>query len=318
MRRIDGAQVRRLSGMSGRSQEWLASLKAHWPPLEKPGLGANVWPVSVDTQRRLHLEAATPAWRTTARLLAKDIAAWAGDLVGEGGVTGVIVRKDITRLPVAVSRRWPDLIGRDLADSVLPLQILEETGQLVTVADTAADRETALERAPETLRRIRELLGSSCPVKDWAPSILRPVAVLVVGCSDWNNRDLVEDVLLETWHDAVQLYGPENSFVIEHTSDNAPAGTAHLWAERLCPPFSVAAFAHLVDVTADDREQAEAERDQDLLDQHPDLCLAFVTREEAAPPLLHRAQQAGIPCRVIVSPRLTPEEQQQQLARRRA
>ncbi|MFD4974262.1 hypothetical protein [Streptomyces sp. NPDC058424] len=209
-------------------------------------------------------------------------------------------------------------MGQELAPYVLPVQLLEETGQLVTVADTAADREAALERAPETLRRIRKLLGSSCPIKDWAPSVLRPVAVLVVGCADWNNRDLVEDVLLETWHDAVQLYGPENSFVIEHTSDNAAAGTADLWAERLCPPFSIAAFAHPADVAASDRKQAEAVRDQDLLDQRPDLCLAFATSEESAPPLMHRAAQAGIPLRVIVSSRLTLEERRQQLDRRLA
>ena len=59
---------------------------------------------------------------------------------------------------------------------------------MVTVADTAADREAALERATETLRRIRELLGTSGLIRSWAPSILRPVTVLVVGSPDWNDR----------------------------------------------------------------------------------------------------------------------------------
>ncbi|MEU1375949.1 hypothetical protein ABZ442_20145 [Streptomyces triculaminicus] len=143
------------------------------------------------------------------------------------------------------------------------------------------------------------------------------MTVLVVGCADWNDRDLVEDVLLEAWHDAVQLYGPENSFAIEHTGDNAAAGAVHLWAERLCPPV-FGHRLHPVDTAARDRQQAEAVRDQDLLEQRPELCLAFLTSEESAPPLMERAVQAGIPLRVIVSPRLTIEQRRQQLDRRLA
>ncbi|MGW2768873.1 hypothetical protein [Streptomyces sp. NPDC001275] len=71
--------------MSSQSQGWLTSLKTHCPPFENAGLKANVWPLGVDAERRLHLEGATSAWRPTARLMAKDIASWANEHVGEDG-----------------------------------------------------------------------------------------------------------------------------------------------------------------------------------------------------------------------------------------
>ncbi|MEU1375948.1 hypothetical protein ABZ442_20140 [Streptomyces triculaminicus] len=96
-----------------------------------------MWPLGIDVQRRLHLEAATAAWRAMARPVGKDIVFWANGVVSEAGITGAVVRKGVTRLPVAVSREWPALVGPELAPYVLPLQLLEETGQLVTVADSA-------------------------------------------------------------------------------------------------------------------------------------------------------------------------------------
>lgn len=217
----------------------------------------------------------------------------------------------------SIRLHWSELLGAELAPYVLPLSALEEGGKLVTVADTTRDCAGVLEQAPMILSGIREIVGADCPIEGLAPSILRPTTVLVVGSANWNDRDRVEDVLLETWHDMVQVYGPENSLIIEHTSDNAAAGSAHLWAERMCPPFPIASFATTADFLAHGgREQAEAVRDKQLLDQRPDLCLAFLTEADSAPALMRSAQQAGIPVRVIVSPRLTKEQRQQQLDRR--
>ncbi|MDX2855317.1 hypothetical protein [Streptomyces scabiei] len=216
-----------------------------------------------------------------------------------------------------VRLQWQSLVGPELAPYVVPISSLKAGGQLVTVADTAKDCAEVLQQAPEILARFRELLGPDCPVEGLAPSVLRPVTVLLTGSADWNNSELVEDVLLETWHDVTQLYGPENSLCIDHTSDNGAAGAAHLWAERMCPPFSIAAFATTADFLAHGgREQAELVRDKALLDQHPDLCLVFLTEGDTTPPLMRRAQDAGIPVRVIVSPLLTAEQRRQQRDRR--
>ena len=209
---------------------------------------------------------------------------------------------------------WAALLGPDLAPYVVPIPSPDEGEQLVTVADTVRDCVAMRQRGPEILTSIRKLLGPDCPIKELAPSILRPVVVLLVGSADWNDRDCVEDVLLETWHDVSQVYGPDNYLHIEHTSDNGAAGTAQLWAERMCPPFPIAAFATTADFLAHGgREQAEAVRDKALVDQRPDLCLAFLTDADTAPPLMRRAQEAGIPLRVIVSPRPTREQRQLQL-----
>ncbi|WP_211265851.1 hypothetical protein [Actinacidiphila oryziradicis] len=74
----------------------------------------------------------------------------------------------------------------------------------MTMALTPEAPDEAKQRSPEILRGIRELLGEDCSISSWPGLGLRPVTVLVAASPDWHDRQAVEDILLETWHDVTQ------------------------------------------------------------------------------------------------------------------
>ncbi|MGK7235781.1 hypothetical protein [Streptomyces hygroscopicus] len=88
--------------------------------------------------------------------------------------------------------------------------------ELCTLAASAEARDEAVRRAPQALARIRELIGEQCAITRWSPSSLLPVVVLVTGSVHVSDRQAVEDVLLQTWHDSIEIFGTEHALILEH------------------------------------------------------------------------------------------------------
>ncbi|GAA3380958.1 hypothetical protein GCM10020367_70320 [Streptomyces sannanensis] len=162
-------------------------------------------PVGIDDSNRLHVRCSSPAWRTQARLIGAALTARVNEVLApRSKVAGIVVQAVSSALPRIIRDRRPDIVGEDLAGQVEPVMLGAQGQELCTVAASAEAREEAARRAPEILARIRELIGEQCAITRWSPSTLLPVVVLVTSSASVTERQAVEDVLLQTWHDAVR------------------------------------------------------------------------------------------------------------------
>ncbi|EFE72174.1 predicted protein [Streptomyces viridosporus ATCC 14672] len=184
-----------------------------------------------------------------------------------------------------------------------PVMLGLQGQELCTVAASAAARDEAARRAPETLARIRALIGEQCTITRWSPSTLLPVVVLVTGAASATERQRVEDVLLQAWYDAIEAFGTEHTLILEHGCETPTDRFVDEWVARLQLPDGARLMsAPMAADTARHYDQAREVRDQQMVARRPDLCLAFVRHTGEVLPLEKRASAAGIPVqRVLLS-----------------
>ncbi|MFI1700396.1 DciA family protein [Streptomyces bobili] len=217
-------------------------------------------------------------------------------------MTGIAVLEP-PRIPDRITQHWADLVGADLAEEIRPDSLTDWGQELVTEAESAQARDLLARRAPVVLNRLRAVLPETTIVR-LAESRLRPVSVLVASSPGFSDRQALEDVLLDTWHDAAQTVGPEHPLQVEHPGETAADQMVEEWGARIASvdpriPLFVNSFAREAHT---DREGPDAlrRRDERLVDREPDLCLVFAAREDEDFPLAELARERGLPVRRFV------------------
>nr|WP_234339402.1 DUF2493 domain-containing protein [Streptomyces rimosus] len=137
---------------------------------------------------------------------------------------------------MVLEERWQELIGEDLGTQILPLQLVRQGRELSTLALSAEARDRFHPLIPEVLEAIRRLLGPDCSLTRIAVPSLYPVTVAVTASEDWNDPQIIESVLFDTWHDVTQVYGPEHSLCFEHTAHSQADRVVEEWAARNAGP----------------------------------------------------------------------------------
>lgn len=268
--------------------EWFSDLDAWWSPAVGEDVARHVEPVGIDDHLRLHVRCSSPAWRTQTRLLGTSLTARVNELLApKTKITGIVVQAASGALPQIIRDRWPDIVGEDLADQVEPTMLGAQGQELCTLAVSAEARDEAGRRAPEILARIRELIGEGCTITRWSSSSLLPVVVLVTGSPEVTDRQAVEDVLLQIWHDTVQVVGTEHTLILEHDCETAVDRFVSEWVAHLELP--------------DDAGLISAPMAADTA-HHPALCVAIIRHASEVLPLEKQASAAGIPVQRVLLP----------------
>ncbi|MGV9891654.1 DciA family protein [Streptomyces sp. NPDC003395] len=124
---------------------------------------------------------------------------------------------------------------------------------------------------------------------------LDPIRILVTGSRTWTNTRLVDDALLNAWHDATQVYGPGTAIVVVHGA--CPRGAdsyADAWATRQDRQY-VSVEPHPADWKEHGRG-AGFRRNAEMVQCGADLCLAFIKNgSSGATHTANLAEEHGIP-----------------------
>lgn len=283
--------------------DWFKRVGDWWNPVVGEDVARHVQPVGVSSDGRLHVLGSNTAWSINMRLLAPRVIESLNDARPDGvpEVTAIAVLKP-PPIPDTVTQHWADLVGADLAEQVRPDSLTDWAQELVTEAESAQARDLLARRAPVVLARLRAMLPETTIVR--FQNHLRPVSVLVASSPDFSDRQALEDVLLDTWHDAVQTAGPEHPLWVEHAGETAADQMVNEWGDRVNSanpsiPLLVGTFVREAN-TAQDGPDAARRRDERLVDQEPDLCLVFAAREDEEIPLAELARERGLSVRRFV------------------
>ncbi|MFE7077427.1 hypothetical protein ACFU96_45855 [Streptomyces sp. NPDC057620] len=243
----------------------------------------------------------SPAWSVNMRLLAPALT----ERFNKAGMTGVPVLAGIAvlkplQIPDEVTQHWTDLVGADLADQIQLDSLTDWGREVVTEAESDQARDLLARRAPVILARLRARLPDTTIVR-LAASRLRPVPVLVVTSPEFSDQGLLEHVLLDTWHDAVEIVGPGHLLWLEHTGQTTGDQMVEDWAVQAGstdPPSCRLVDAFEVGTNPQWSDPNDT-RSSDLrfAARQPALCLVFAAHEDEEFPLVERACDLGVPVR---------------------
>ncbi|MFM9700949.1 DciA family protein [Streptomyces europaeiscabiei] len=278
--------------------DWFERVGEWWDPVVGGDVARHVQPVGVSADGRLAVLCSNPAWTINMRLLALRLTERFNETRAAGvpELTGISVLRP-PQIPDEITQQWADLVGADLAEQIL-LDSLTDWGQeLVTEAESAQARDLLARRAPVVLARLRAALLDTTIVR-LSESRLRPVSVLVVSSPDFSDRQLLENVLLDTWHDAVETVGPGHLLRLQHAGQTAADQMVEDWATQANgkDPSSPWLVQALEVGTNPDWDGPDDTRRSDLrfVARQPDLCLVFGAREDEELPLAELARERGM------------------------
>ncbi|MFF8790819.1 hypothetical protein [Streptomyces sp. NPDC015125] len=284
--------------------DWMVQAESWWKATVGSTLARNVEPLGIDQQGRLHFRCASAASGTHMRLLASGrLLKMLNDSRPTGApvLQGIVVR--VHTIPDALKELWPHLVGAVLAEEVRITQLQDWGRTLATEAATVQARDELALRAPQILARLKDALPD-CDITSLSPSTLRSVSVLVATSPDFTDLQGLEQVLMDTWHDATQIAGPEHALWLEHAGDTVADRHVDTWASGVNPPaLSVPLLVHTFSRKADmNRHGPDAFRlrDEALIAQHPDLCLVFTAHPDEPIRLAGLARDKNIPIRCYV------------------
>lgn len=165
--------------------------------------------------------------------------------------------------------------------------------------------------------KIAERLNSAlpAPIIKHVSGAMQEVHVLVTGSRTWDDRQAVDDALLDAWHDAGQTVSPEVHFTVVH--GDCPTGAdaiAKQWAidNRVfhhavpanwsgpCTPACPDTPHRKTNRHGEYCPLAGHYRNQLMVDMGIDLVLAFHrNNSRGTADCIRRAMSAGIPVRVV-------------------
>ncbi|WP_405856881.1 DUF721 domain-containing protein [Streptomyces sp. NBC_01515] len=202
------------------------------------------------------------------------------------------------QLPDELVEQWADLAGADLADQIRPHSLTDWGQELVTEAESAQARDLLAHRAPAVLARLRAVLPETSIVR-LGQSRLRAVWVLVASAPGFSDQQVLENALMEVWHDVTQAFGPEHELRFVHASETAADRMVEAWVTAVADvdptrPPRIDAFVSRAAVAADDREGARR-RNEGLVGEQFDLCVVFAVQEDETLSLAALAREHGVP-----------------------
>lgn len=276
--------------------DWFGQVDDWWRAAAGADVALHARPVGVSSDGKLCVLCSDMPWSVNLRLLAPRIVSRLNDQRPPAvpDVSGIVVLKSSP--PEVLIQRWAELVGTDLAEQVRPRSLADWGQELVTEADTAQARDLLAQRAPVILARLRSVLPETSIVR-LRESSLRPVWVLVATSPDFSDRQCLESVLMDVWHDVTQTVGPEHPFCLLHAGETAADQMIEEWATSvratdLPAPPRVDTFTYLGTVTQGDVE-THRQRNEWLVGTERDLCVTFVAREDERLPLAELARERG-------------------------
>ncbi|MGW3038129.1 DciA family protein [Streptomyces sp. NPDC001178] len=265
----------------------------------EPGGGSrwarHVQPVGV-SDGRLYVVCSDLPWATNMRLLAPRIAGRLNAQLAPGMPKGEGIAVVKPFPPEEVIERWADLVGADLAEQVRPRSLADWGEELVTEAESAQARDLLARRAPVVLARLRALVPETSIVR-LRESRLRTVWVVVASSPEFSDRQALENVLMDVWHDVAQTVGPEHPLYLLHTGETPADQMVEEWVATVREP-GVSAPHHVDTMTYGatvDNTDSDAlrRRDEWLAGKPHDLCVVFAVRDDEKLTLAELARERG-------------------------
>ncbi|MFI9311045.1 DciA family protein [Streptomyces triculaminicus] len=280
--------------------QWLANLGAWWEPVVGAA-ASQVVPEGIDARGRLHVECSSIVWARQARLLGDH---WLhrlnARLPDENRFSALVADSSSSVMPQPVLEQWPRLLGEALAGLVRPVGLNDWGQELLTEAVSAQARDEFATRVPDLLTQICELLGAHCTISRIPASDLPSVWVLVASTRRFTDRRAVEDVLMDTWHDATQTFGPEHQLCLMHGAETLVDEVVEDWVASVAEQWpgmpKVATLARQADTNRYGSDAFRL-RDEALAEDDATLCLAFAADTEERIRLAGLADRKGIPVR---------------------
>ncbi|GAB1331682.1 DciA family protein [Streptomyces sennicomposti] len=276
--------------------DWFKRTAAWWNPVVGDDVARHVQPIGVSSDHRLYVVCSNMPWATNMRLLGPNITQRlnAQPPPGAPKVEGIAVVKPLP--PEELIERWADLVGADLAEQLRPRSLADWGRELVTEAESAHARDLLARRAPVVLARMRAVLPETFIVR-LGKSHLRTVWVVIASSPDFSDRQALENVLMDVWHDTAQTVGPEHPLYFLHAGETAADQMVEEWAAAVRPAAPSA--PHHVDTmtygaTVDNTDpDALRRRDEWLAGKPHDLCVVFAARDDEKLPLAELARERG-------------------------
>nr|WP_024126125.1 hypothetical protein [Streptomyces sp. FR1]AHE38743.1 Hypothetical protein pFRL2_68 [Streptomyces sp. FR1] len=122
--------------------------------------------------------------------------------------------------------------------------------------------------------------------------LLRQLQASVVSSEDFTDRQFLEGVLLEMWHDITQVIGSGHEIFLQLTGETSFDRQVSDWATSQAAAKADVTEPFCVGISREDDASAQ---DQRLIDTNIELCLAFCSSEAALPAPARLALTAGIP-----------------------
>ncbi|MFD7667799.1 hypothetical protein [Streptomyces sp. NPDC059788] len=152
------------------------------------------------------------------------------------------------------------------------------------------------------LARINEIVPEA-RLSGLLASVRPRIVVLAVATDDFADEQLVADVLLETRHDVIEVFGPEHRVVLQLLGESGFDHQVARWAAaHTAATSSTSAPVYVTAHPADHAAHGEGAvwaRDRALVAQGPQLCLTFCTPGAPLPAIARLAAGAGIPVRCV-------------------
>ncbi|MFJ2191604.1 NAD(P)-dependent oxidoreductase [Kitasatospora sp. NPDC087861] len=202
-------------------------------------------------------------------------------------------------LRAALQREFPwwGMVAPKLAPHTVPVYD-RETRKLVLLCSTPAHLTMVKLVGRSLLTKLNRLDGAP-EVAGFHAKVVS-ARVVVTGPPTWSDPQLVEDVLLETWHDIVQDRGPLHLLAVRHVEAAGEIGDlARRWAEANGQPTEPVYREGLCDCPVPDHHHPPL-TDEELIARlitDADLVLAFIDNRALDEQIADAAEHARIPVR---------------------
>ncbi|GAA0897910.1 DciA family protein [Streptomyces rhizosphaericus] len=199
---------------------------------------------------------------------------------------------------------WEEALGSENLARRLRVAGVDAHGYLHVTCSQAAYRTHLRLLAQYVVARLNELVPTVRVTG--IRTHMRPVAILVATVDANTDHQVLDGVLLETCHDAVQVWGPEHPAILRHTAQTPADQFVADWAaQHTATTAGTSAPVHAVAELADHgRHGAKATEIRDLrlvtIDR-PDMCLAICAKNHPIPSLAQLAIRVGLPARQVWS-----------------
>lgn len=202
------------------------------------------------------------------------------------------------------ARLWAQALGSDTLARRLRVAGIDAYGRLHVACSHPAYRTHLRLLSQHVAARLNELVPTA-RVTDIQTHML-PIVILVSTTDAIIDHQVLDDVLLETRHDVIQVWGPEHPVILRHTAQTPADQFVAAWAaEHTALTAGTSAPVRATAELADHERHGDKAlqlRDLRLVTiDRPDMCLAIRAKNHPIPPLAQLAIRVGLPVRQVWS-----------------